>query len=248
VIRFRHDNEGSRAGSPHTADDASPGRRWYVASGALLLSGIACAALGAGLTLHCALQAPEQVMAPGTLDMTLGSAGRYTVSYEHKSVVNGDLRADSPKVPPLECRLMNRTTGVEVAAKPISQEYHYEVGPRAGVSVWEFNVESPGAYELSAWYPHGAGGPDQSVLVVARGLPWKHVAGAVALLPISLLLMVASGTILAVRLALRGTGAKTLDPHATHRHPETKWPVARPRPARDLAERPTQPGWSTLSP
>ena len=85
--------------------------------------------------------------------------------------------------PGLECRLVSKDAGQEIPLECMFGSYNYTIGQRAGTGVWNFQVDQPGTYELQAWYPEGVEGPQELVLVVDKGFPWRIiVAGVVSAL------------------------------------------------------------------
>ena len=70
---------------------------------------------------------------------------------------------------------MSKDTGAEVELSRPSGSETYTLGGRSGASILSFNLAQAGAYELSADYPAGQGGP-QVVLAVAHGFAGGLIA------------------------------------------------------------------------
>src|SRR3990172_6931151 len=70
--------------------------------------------------------------------------------------------------------LVFKTTGSKIPLSHSSMNSTYSVGGRSGVSVLEFLIDKPGAYELSAWYPEGKEGTEV-VLAIGHGFTGKLV-------------------------------------------------------------------------
>jgi len=107
-----------------------------------------------------------QIVVPGQRELHLSETGQYTVFHEYKSVV-GD-KVYSGSLSGLQCSLTSKATGEQIPLSPSSANSTYSMGPRSGVSVFDFSVQSPGLYVFSAQYPAGEDGPEV-VLAVGHG-------------------------------------------------------------------------------
>jgi hypothetical protein len=149
----------------------SPGPgRWYYGLAALIaVAGIALSisslisdfgSLGSDL---------QQVVVPGSSDLSLSKIGEYTIFYENQTVINGRVYFTDEDIPGLQIEVKNKTTGQEVITYSPEGSTSYSLGSRSGRSVLAFDVDPPGIYELSAKYPQGVEGPEV-VLAVGHGL------------------------------------------------------------------------------
>lgn len=107
-----------------------------------------------------------QMEAPGMSEMTFSVAGKYTIFYEHQSVLNGKVYDTGENLSGLWCNVISKETNSPVALTQPSVSTTYTVGNRSGVSVLEFTIERPGVYQVSAKYPEK---PDGHKVVLALG-------------------------------------------------------------------------------
>lgn len=95
------------------------------------------------------------VIVPGNSDLNLTEPGKYTISYEYQTIVGGRVYSSDPNPPNMYCRLLDKQTGSDIALLPPSIRTTYSVNGRSGVSLFDFNINKSGIYELSARYPEG---------------------------------------------------------------------------------------------
>ena len=107
-----------------------------------------------------------QVVAPVKSEIVLPATGKYTIFYEYQSVVGDRLYSTGRSLSGLQSALTSKVTGYRIAlSRPLTRST-YSFGGRKGVSVLQFNIDQPGIYEFSAWYPKGQEGPE---VVLAMG-------------------------------------------------------------------------------
>jgi hypothetical protein len=105
---------------------------------------------------------------PGKGEVEFAEPGDYTIYYEHRSVV-GDRSFSTPEQPPnIVCRMTSIEDGKSLPVQPAQFSSRYEMGSRAGVSLYSVHVEQAGTYELIADYAEGQTG-DEFVLSVGSG-------------------------------------------------------------------------------
>lgn len=134
-----------------------------------------------------------QVVVPGESDIVLTGPGNYTVFYEHQSVVGNKIYSTGEHLSGLQCFLIEKSTGSEIALPPASVGSSYSIGGRSGKSVLEFNIDKPGSYEFSAWYPEGQKGPEV-VLAIGHNFTFKlmgTIFGGIAIFLSSVVIAVA---------------------------------------------------------
>lgn len=102
----------------------------------------------------------QQVVVPGRTEITLRTAGTYTIFYEYKSVVGNKIYSTSKEMSGLECVVISKTTAARVPLTAATTSGNYEFDGRAGTSAFDFTIHDPGVYELSAAYPEGQSGPE----------------------------------------------------------------------------------------
>ena len=104
---------------------------------------------------------PEiQIIVPGSRDLYLPEAGKYTIFYEYLSIIDGKTYSTGESLSPMLAGLQSRQYYKIFELSRPSRIRRYEVGGRAGVSVVEFEIESPGNYLFSAEYEGDVSGPD----------------------------------------------------------------------------------------
>jgi hypothetical protein len=157
---------------------SGPSRFLYVLGALVILGGF----VGGGWT--CAKTVTgvgswlTRVVVPGESELTLAEAGKYTVYYEHRSVMDGKPYSSAEANPTrLQYVLTNKETGADVALTTPSSNETYDFGPRSGAALMVFTISEPGQYELSGRYPEGQEGP-RLVLAVGRGVV-KRLATAI---------------------------------------------------------------------
>ncbi len=134
--------------------------RWQYAIGIAVLV-VGFAVFGVFLVTRISGLAPDiRVVVPGTHEIYLGDAGKYTVFYEYRSVVDNQIYSTGESLSGLGVTLKSKRDSREVAMSTPSGTTTYKIGGRAGVSVLKFEVEEPGTYILSADYVGSASGPD----------------------------------------------------------------------------------------
>jgi hypothetical protein len=109
----------------------------------------------------------QQVVVPGETDLTLREPGNYTISYEHHSVIGDKVYSTDESISGLRCVLVSKANNLKVALSPSSMNSTYEFGGRSGRSIFDFRIDQPGVYTISAGYPQGQQGPEV-VLAVGK--------------------------------------------------------------------------------
>ena len=158
-----------------------PGRRHYVVGSAILIVGV-------GLFAFFLLRAVNdytphiRAVVPGTYDIDLGHAGKYTVFYEYRSVVDGRVYSTGETLSEILVRIRrDRQSEPLELVKPASRT-SYDHGERAGGSMLEFRIEEPGTYEFTAIYSTGIGVDPNVVLAIGRFSLFREVFRVLSLL------------------------------------------------------------------
>jgi hypothetical protein len=149
-------------------EEAGPSRWYYGLAGLVFVAGWVCFALFLFKNLSGLSDKLQQVVVPGKAELTLSSPGEYTIYYEYRSVVGTKIYSTGENLSGLECRLVSKATGSEVALSRVATSSSYTLEGRTGVGVLDFTTDRPGVYELSAAYPEGREGPEV-VLAVGQG-------------------------------------------------------------------------------
>jgi hypothetical protein len=141
-------------------EEMGPSRWYYALAMLLFIAGW----VGFGVTLFKGLWGMEgklqQVVVPGRTEITLRDKGTYTIFYEYNSVVGNKIYSTGKDLSGLECTVISKATGARIPLVAATMSGTYELGSRAGKSVFEFNIPNAGLYELSAAYPEGSSGPE----------------------------------------------------------------------------------------
>lgn len=90
---------------------------------------------------------------PSRSDITLSQTGKYTIFYEYRSVVGNRVYSTGQDIPSIQINLVSRDVGSEIPLSNTSMNSTYTVGSRSGIGLFDFTVDKPGIYELSASYP-----------------------------------------------------------------------------------------------
>ena len=183
-----------------------PGRAMYLLA-VVMFAGAVAAIVWAVPKLFRGIKemAGIQIVVPGTMEVALEKPGKYIVSHEYQSVINGKRYSTRGAISDLECTLKSRATGRDVALSPITYTSTYSIQGRSGVGIYSFKIDSAGTYELDARYPEGTTGPE-AVLSIGRfgGLIWG-IGGFVVGLLLAIILFIGSAAIFVVTLVLRIT-------------------------------------------
>lgn len=144
--------------------------RWYYLLSLLVV------AIGAALffviTIKGVSSIPEkltQMEAPGMREMTFNEKGKYTIFYEHQSVMDGRVYDTGGNLSGLWLNVVSKETNTPLALTQPSVSTSYTVGNRSGVSVLEFNIDRPGVYQVMATH-HGNNEQQEVVLAIGHGV------------------------------------------------------------------------------
>ena len=133
----------------------TPGRRYYLLAIVVLAAGVGYFAWSLHGGIAKLADNMERVVVPGSFVINLDKAGYYTMFYEYESQVGGRTYATGPVLSGLLCELESKDRGDYIQLKDASNLSEFSAGPRAGVSVFNFDVEHPGPYVLTAFYVEG---------------------------------------------------------------------------------------------
>lgn len=145
----------------------SPSRWYYALAGLVFVGGWVLFALFLFKNLSGMGAKLQQVVVPGEADITLREPGQYTIFYEYHSVIGNRVYSTNESLSGLACELVSKTKKSRIALSPSSMDSTYELDGRSGRSVFDFRIDQPGVYELSAGYPEGQPEP-QVVLAVGK--------------------------------------------------------------------------------
>jgi hypothetical protein len=94
-----------------------------------------------------------QVVVPGSSDITLSQPGKYTVFYEYQAMVGNRIYSTGEDIPGIQVNLVSKESGDEIPLSSAFVNRTYTIGSRSGIGLFDFAIDQPGAYELSALYP-----------------------------------------------------------------------------------------------
>ena len=148
--------------------ETGPSRVYYGLAAVIFIGGWVLFGLFLFRSLSKLPEKLQQVVVPGKTDITLAKAGNYTIYHEYRSVIGSRVFSSPRVVSGLECRLVSKATGAEVPISTPLGTSRYSYGSRAGVSLFDFTIDRPGAYEFSGGYADTGEGP-QVVLAIGQG-------------------------------------------------------------------------------
>jgi hypothetical protein len=143
-----------------------PSRLWYFVIPLLPVAVIAV--FGTFLFWHVkAIEDPWfRIVAPKALELSLSEPGRYTIFLENVSSVDGKVYV-SQSISGLKITVTSVETGQPVALEA-NTGMSYSYSSHSGISIYDFDIETPGRYRFEAAYENGASEPEV-VLAVGRG-------------------------------------------------------------------------------
>ncbi|MBX9775821.1 MAG: hypothetical protein K2Y71_15685 [Xanthobacteraceae bacterium] len=153
------------ANADSSAGGRVPGRRWYVVAAVIALAGWTAMALLLVSRIGDSTGRMMRVLVPGQTDLMLKEPGTYTIFHEYQSTFEGRVY-DVATVSGLIVTV--RAGGAVIPLVATKAGTRYRVGSLAGRSLFDFEVRTPGTYQISASYDGGRKEP-QTVLAIDRG-------------------------------------------------------------------------------
>jgi hypothetical protein len=147
---------------------AGPSRAWYGLAIIIFLTGLSLFIMFLLKGILGMTGDMIQVVVPGSRVMELNEPGDYTIFHEYRSVVDGKVYASGAQLANMEIRVIDRASGADLPLSPVMGSSNYSMGGRQGYGVFNFQVSSPGEYEIIAEYTRGHTGP-QTVLAISGG-------------------------------------------------------------------------------
>jgi len=148
--------------------ETGPSRFYYGLAGVIFIGGWVLFGLFLFARLSRLPEKLQQVVVPGKTDITLAKAGSYTIYHEYRSAIGSRVYSSPRNLSGLRCRVISVATGAEIALSTPLGSSHYSYGSRAGVSLFDFEIDQPGVYEFSGGYADTGEGP-QVVLAIGQG-------------------------------------------------------------------------------
>lgn len=148
-----------------------PSRWFYVLGIAVFIIGGVLSGLFIFSSLgNFATETPIQVVVPGGTDIKLSDTGKYTIFYEYRSVVGNRVFSTGEDIPGIAVSLVSKDTGLKIPLSRTSMSSTYSIGGRSGIGLFDFSIDKPGTFELSAFYPSGEQSSSKDiVLAVIHG-------------------------------------------------------------------------------
>ena len=109
----------------------------------------------------------QRLVAPGETELNLSEPGNYTIFYESQSVIGGRVYETSESTPGIVCVVVSKVSNSKVPILPPKMDSAYKYRGRSGKSIFEFIVNQPGIYKMSAEYRNGQQGP-KVVLAIGK--------------------------------------------------------------------------------
>lgn len=137
----------------------APSRSHYLLGIAVLVVGLVLFAILLR-TPGKAIPPEIQIIVPGARDLYLPEAGKYTIFYEYLSIIDGKTYSTGESLSPMLAGLQSRQYYKIFELSTPSRTMRYKEGGRAGVSDFEFEIESSGNYLFYTEYADDVSGSD----------------------------------------------------------------------------------------
>ncbi|MFC2027694.1 NINE protein [Chloroflexota bacterium] len=97
---------------------------------------------------------------PGIHELDFDDTGKYTLFYEFKSSVDGWEYSTGEYLKSVKVSIESEDDTRSVKMSSASGDMSYEIGSRAGKSLFEFEIEEPGTYIVTTEYRDGTSTPE----------------------------------------------------------------------------------------
>lgn len=148
------------------ATRSPPGRRWYIIAAIIAILGWTATVVFLVSRLSDSTGSMIRALVPGQVDIVLKEPGTYTIFHEYESTLDGRVYHVGD-VSGLNIRVRSQTAGQDISLRSATGS-RYRAMSNAGRSLFDFNVEAPGAYQIVASYDGGRKEP-QTVLAIGHG-------------------------------------------------------------------------------
>lgn len=101
-----------------------------------------------------------RVVVPGTHELNFDDTGKYTIFYEYQSSVDGKGYSTGEYLKGVVVSLHSKDSTQYVPLSTTSGNMTYQIGSRAGKSLFDFEIDEPGIYVLHAEYQDGTSSPE----------------------------------------------------------------------------------------
>jgi hypothetical protein len=124
-----------------------------------------------------------QIVVPDSSDITLPQLGEYTIFYEYRSMVDNRIYSTDQDIPGIIVNIVSKDMGDEIPLSTPSTSSTYTIGGRSGIGLFDFSIDKPGIYEISASYPATNGQQEEQtqeiVLAVIHSSVMDHIFGSI---------------------------------------------------------------------
>jgi len=142
-------------------------RLGYLAAFLVLFLGVGGAIFFLSSRLGGMEDALKRAVVPGESVIALDQPGTYTIFHETNGTVDGVVYT-APDISGLKVAVQSADTGEAVPLNRTIANTTYEFGGSSGVGLFEFAVDKPGDYRLSAAYDDGRAEP-RTILSLSSG-------------------------------------------------------------------------------
>jgi hypothetical protein len=212
--------DSRRSSSRNNHPKLKPSRWYYVLGVAVFIAGGILSSLFLFSVLSGLAETPStQVVVPRRSELKLSETGKYTIFYEYQTVVGNRVYSTGQDIPGIEVKIISKVTGSEIPLFSTSMSSTYTLGSRSGKGLFDFNIDKPGRYELSAFYPLSPTPPATAdtqqqkpkiVLAVLHGFVDKLMSTILGVLAITLGSAVAAIVIIAITFLRRRRAKRQL--------------------------------------
>lgn len=188
-------------------DVVKPSKVLYVISGLILLCGVSFFVylLITGISSSIG-NINIQVVVPGTEIIEIKETGKYTIFYEHSSVIDGKVYKTN-SINGLICSLKNVETGELIKLNSSLANSSYALAGREGKGIFSFDINKTGEYEFKGWYESGNG--EEVVLAIGKGFAGSLVR-TILLSIVTLLITIGMSVIIFIYTLTRRKRNKTI--------------------------------------
>lgn len=177
-----------------------PTAMWYAIGALVIIGGVVWSVVGAVRDVSGVTNTFVRFVVPGSTDLRIKQPGAYTLYYEYRSVLDGEIFATGYNTD-IKCTLISNASRAPISIEPALFRAEYEFGGRAGKSIAQFTAPTADTYVLNCAYPVGTG--ERIVLAVAPPFAGGLMGSLLKWLAIALLSFAAGMAILIVTLVRR---------------------------------------------
>lgn len=158
------------------AEQIHPGCKWYLLAGMFLVIGVGLMVGGvvwSVLSEENTIESLERIIAPGTGEILITEPGEYLVYYEYRSNFGGRVLDNQETPPAMSSSLTFKSTGEKVPLRmttAVLRGNGYSLVHCAGTSLWKFQADSAGVYELSVILKKGEYVDGNFVMAVGKDM------------------------------------------------------------------------------